>query len=218
MTLPRRCDRKPRDHPHLVTDEGRRPAATAQAPSRPGAGPARSAATGDSVGGQMARSAVNAIPTAVETDRPVLPTRPAGSDHADPTAVDQYAQTLWDALILVRATSPVISSAEDAVFRFYLPLAHDLARRTTTVDEVLADRVEQAVELGLANAVLAWRHPDSQGFRAFARTAVTAQIRRTQDPRRLGLWPPVSPESPHHAGPDVTTTPVPRLRARPDPA
>ena len=133
----------------------------------------------------MARSAVNAIPTTVDTDRPALPTRPAGSDHADPTTVEQYAQTLWDTLILVRTTSPVIGSAEDAVFRFYLPLAHDLARRTMMVDDALADQVEQAAELGLANAVLAWRHPDSQGFRAFARAAVTAQIRRTQAP---GGW------------------------------
>lgn len=121
-----------------------------------------------------------------------IPEQRTGPVPADWVADPMSAQTLWDALILTRATSPVISAAEDEVFRFYLPLAHTLARRlgTNTADPMLADLAVQAAELGLANAVLAWRRTDSRAFTAFARGAITAQIRRTQDARRPGRWSP----------------------------
>ena len=52
---------------------------------------------------------------------------------------------------------------------------------------------EQAAELGLAQAVLGWRRPDSGGFEVFARTAITSQLRRrpTGNPGDLppGGWP-----------------------------
>ncbi len=135
-------------------------------------------------------------PTRVDTGRSAIPeqrTGPAAAGCDD----SPCAQTLWDALILTRVTSPVISAAADAVFRFYLPLAHTLARQhaSPSADAALADLVAQAAELGLANAVLAWRHPDSREFTAFARGAITAQIRRTQDTRWLGPWPLVPPKA-----------------------
>lgn len=60
-------------------------------------------------------------------------------------------------MILTKVTSPVISAGADAVFRFYLPLAHTLARQHSgpPSDVALADMVMQGAELGLANAVLA---------------------------------------------------------------
>ena len=87
------------------------------------------------------------------------------------------------------------------MFRFYLPLAHITARQHSH-QSADADLAVQAAELGLANAVLAWRYPDSRAFTAFARVAIIAQIRRTQD---AGDWVsglPCRPNPPHH-------TPVP---------
>ena len=47
---------------------------------------------------------------------------------------------------------------------------------------------ERAAELGLAQAVLRWRLPDSSGFEAFARAAIAAQLRRlpTANPHPAG--------------------------------
>lgn len=63
------------------------------------------------------------------------------------------AQPLWDRLIRARTESPIVSIAEDAVFRFYLPLARTLAR-SSAESERDPDRAEQAAELGLARAVV----------------------------------------------------------------
>lgn len=43
------------------------------------------------------------------------------------------------------------------------------------------DEAEQAAELGLAQAVLAWRQPDSDGFERFARAAITSELERVVD-------------------------------------
>ena len=141
---------------------------------------------------------VTVTPNAVAVDGSAIPQRRADSVRADWAGDPLCAQTLWEALILTRLTSPVISAAADAVFRFYLPLANILARQHGSPN-VDADLSVQAAELGLANAVLAWRHPDSRAFTPFARVAITAQIRRTHDNRRLGHWTSVPPKSASHA-------------------
>ena len=99
-----------------------------------------------------------------------------GAEATDTDAIDtEEAKSLWEALIRARSTSPVISAAEDAVFRFYLPLARATAR-TYAGWVVDPDLAEQAAELGLANAVLAWRRADICAFAAFARAAMIRQI------------------------------------------
>lgn len=130
------------------------------------------------------------------------PTGHPGPDRSDDRSRDfgisdpVAAQQLWDALILARGGSPVISAAEDAVFRFYLPLAHTLVQRRATLQPDHLAIVEQAAELGLAKAVLAWRGPDSDGFFLFARAAIESHIRRygrvngEQHPRRSRAMPP----------------------------
>jgi len=130
------------------------------------------------------------------------PTGHPGPDRSDDRGRDfgisdpVAAQQLWDALILARSGSPVISAAEDAVFRFYLPLAHTLVQRRATLPPDRLAIVEQAAELGLAKAVLAWRGPDSDGFFLFARAAIESHIRRygrvngEQHPRRSRAMPP----------------------------
>lgn len=50
------------------------------------------------------------------------------------------------------------------------------------VDPVLA---EQAAELGLARAVLAWRRPGTAAFPAYARAAIRSQIRRIPPPQAV---------------------------------
>src|SRR5664279_5747516 len=102
-----------------------------------------------------------------------------GPEHStiDPTIDAATAQSLWDRLIRARVDSPTISAAEDAVFRFYLPLAKALARGAGgwAMDPELS---EQAAELGLAKAVLAWRRPDCAAFISFARALMQSQIRQ----------------------------------------
>jgi hypothetical protein len=103
---------------------------------------------------------------------------------------------VWDVLALARTdgASRTLATAQDAVFRRYLPMARTLANgpvdRGRPVDPADAER---AAELGLAQAVLGWRRPDSGGFEVFARTAITSQLRRrpTGNPGDLppGGWP-----------------------------
>jgi len=97
-----------------------------------------------------------------------------GRDAGPLTVEAAAAQPIWDRLLRARVESQIVSVAEDAVFRFYLPLARSLAAGAAE-DRV---RAEQAAELGLAKAVLAWRNPDCAGFSAFARTAILHQIQQ----------------------------------------
>ena len=46
---------------------------------------------------------------------------------------------------------------------------------------------ERAAELGLAQAVLGWRRPDSDGFESFASIAIAAQLDRLPVPNSEGL-------------------------------
>jgi len=102
----------------------------------------------------------------------------------------ETAKTLWEALIQARSQSPVISAAEDAVFRFYLPLARATAR-TYVGWAVDPDLAEHAAELGLANAVLAWRRADICAFAAFARAAMIRQMSASANARARRLRPPI---------------------------
>ena len=102
----------------------------------------------------------------------------------------ETAKTLWEALIQARSQSPVTSAAEDAVFRFYLPLARATAR-TFAGWAVDPDLAEHAAELGLANAVLAWRRADICAFAAFARAAMIRQMSASANARARRLRPPI---------------------------
>ena len=108
--------------------------------------------------------------------RVVLPVPPGGC--GDSPAEDTIAaQQLWDALILVRADQVASRAAQNAVFRFYLPMAHAMAHHPAHAER---DRTltRQAAEQGLAKAVLAWHHPDDRAFTAFAHAAIQAQIKQ----------------------------------------
>ena len=145
------------------------------------------------------------------------PTGHPGPDRSDDRGRDfgigdpGAARQLWDALILARGGSPVISAAEDAVFRFYLPLAHTLVQRRAALQPDQLAVVEQAAELGLAKAVLAWRGPDSDGFFLFVRAAIESHIRRyclvtgEQHPRRSRALPPPHETHRHHTRPHPDT-------------
>ena len=71
-----------------------------------------------------------------------------------------------------------LAAAQDAVFERYLPMARTLADGASRDRPVDRAEAEQAAELGLAQAVLGWRRPDSGGFEVVARTAITSQLRR----------------------------------------
>ena len=89
------------------------------------------------------------------------------------------ARWLWDALARARANySPrVLAAAEDAVFRWYLPLARSMStdQAGTAVDPIA---IEQAAELGLAQAVLGWRQPDCREFERYASGMITERLNR----------------------------------------
>lgn len=94
------------------------------------------------------------------------------------------AEALWAALAGARSTGVprVIASAEDAVYRFYLPLAHALAagaaprQRTPSGMDPMGG--VHAAELGLASAVLSW-HGAEPGFLRCASVAITERLHRS---------------------------------------
>ena len=112
--------------------------------------------------GRMSLMGAPPIPSVVESHRPIEAAA---------------AERLWDALFLARARKSARNMAdmEDAVFRFYLPMARTMAHEV--VDEAQdCTAAEQAAELGLAQAVLAWRQRESGGFRRFARSSIQFQL------------------------------------------
>jgi len=120
---------------------------------------------------------------------------PHRTGRATPAVADDpgrasRADQLWIALTLARArasdTPSTLAHAEDAVFRFYLPLARNLARTSSRCRDD-PEGAERAAELGLAEAVLAWRHPSGQGF---DRAATGAIIHHLQQGRTQTATPP----------------------------
>jgi hypothetical protein len=103
-------------------------------------------------------------------------TNPLGG--GDPDGVS-HADRLWIALTLARAgdTPSTRAHTEDAVFRFYLPMARALARSSAQYPDD-HEGAEQAAELGLAAAVLAWRYPSGQGFDRAAAAAINNHLRQ----------------------------------------
>lgn len=95
------------------------------------------------------------------------------------------AGKLWDALFTARTGQSArnLADLEDAVFRFYLPMARTLAHEFVNGREGSA-AAEQAAELGLAQAVLAWRHRDGGEFRRFAASSIQRQLHSLSAPPR----------------------------------
>ena len=93
-------------------------------------------------------------------------------------ADSMVGERLWNALFTARADGlpRQVADLQDAVFRFYLPMARGLAH--AIVGESATDRVpaEQAAELGLARALLEWPHRTSGGFRRSARSSIMRQL------------------------------------------
>ena len=94
--------------------------------------------------------------------------------------INQGAATrdVWHVLARARTdnTPRTLAAAQDAVFQRYLPMARTLANSPGTGRS--GERAEQAAEIGLAQAVLGWRRPDSDGFEVSARAAIASQLHR----------------------------------------
>ncbi len=73
-----------------------------------------------------------------------------------------------------------IAAAEDAVFRHCLPMAVEMA--SAAGEPSGAAELEQAAELGLAQAVLAWRRSDGFGFAQSARRSISHRLRMATAP------------------------------------
>jgi hypothetical protein len=99
------------------------------------------------------------------------------------------ADRLWEALHQARAgrTPQTLAHTQDAVFRFYLPMARTLARAAVgePAHQVVAER---AAELGLADAVLALAASCQQWI---------PQVRRVGD--RTATSQPVLGQGPGHS-------------------
>ena len=98
---------------------------------------------------------------------------------------DSATRDVWQVLAEARAdhAPQTMAAAQDAVFRRYLPLARALAhRRDAGGRPVDCAEAERAAELGLAQAVLGWRRPDSAGVEMFASIAIAAQLDRLPVP------------------------------------
>ena len=96
------------------------------------------------------------------------------SDHSAETA---RAEGLWSELIAARTgnSAKALADLEDAVFRYYLPIARNLAHEWVDGTAGLK-AAERAAELGLAQAVQAWRHRDSREFHRFATSSIQLQL------------------------------------------
>ncbi len=106
---------------------------------------------------------------------------PRPEARPQPASTVVGSDPLWKALHTAdyRTSAAREASLEDALFRLYLPFAANLARQVPlcTSNPELA---QQAAEIGLAQAVLAWRHDDADGFVGFATAAIRSQLRRAQ--------------------------------------
>ncbi len=87
------------------------------------------------------------------------------------------AEKLWDALRQARTGQQpcTLAHVEDALFRYYLPMARTMAHQHSP-DNPNPDDLEQAAEVGLAKAVLGWRPCGPVGFDRYARAAIAAQL------------------------------------------
>jgi hypothetical protein len=128
---------------------------------------------------------------------------PAGGEPAMTglgTAGTGTADELWEALDRARTGSQprTLAQVEDALFRYYLPMARSIAARHAP-DHPDPDGIGQAAEVGLAQAILGWRHRGPAGFDRFAGSTITAQLRRhdtlhrEQRRPRPGTGPPPEP-------------------------
>lgn len=97
---------------------------------------------------------------------------------AQPPGASPTAEHLWNALYEARAETAVHSVAqlEDAAFRMYLPMARTLAHTVPAEDPSGLRSTEEVAEIGLAQAVLAWRQRSGDGFRRYARTAIMRRL------------------------------------------
>lgn len=100
--------------------------------------------------------------------------RAAGNDHSD---VGVAAQDLWDALNRARAhyAPLVLTAAENAVVKFYLPLARTLASGWA-VGGLDPASTEETAEVGLTHAVQGWQHSNGQGFDGYARATMATLL------------------------------------------
>ena len=96
--------------------------------------------------------------------------------------INQAALTrdVWQVLARARTdnTPRTLAAAQDAVFQRYLPMARTLANNPGTGRSGERAGAERAAEIGLAQAVLGWHRPDSDGFEVSARAAIASQLHR----------------------------------------
>ena len=110
---------------------------------------------------------------------------PAAAISIQPQRVSRINQAalirdVWHVLARARTddTPRTLAAAQDAVFQRYLPMARTMANNPGADRPGARSGAERAAEIGLAQAVLCWRRPDSDGFEVSARAAIASQLRR----------------------------------------
>lgn len=113
---------------------------------------------------------VDAVSRRVRTDR-TAPTATGQRERTAPRWPDSRAATkLWARMIGVRADGlpRLVAELEEALFRFYTPLAHLLADNDGAAGQ--DDRARRLAEFTLAKAIRVWPLPDEAWFEEYART------------------------------------------------
>ena len=103
--------------------------------------------------------------------------QPHRADRINPATL---THDVWHVLARARTdnTPRRLAAAQDAVFQRYLPMARTLANNPGAGRSGERAGAERAAEIGLAQAVLGWHRPDSDGFEVSARAAIASQLHR----------------------------------------
>ncbi len=89
----------------------------------------------------------------------------------------QAAEELWDALARAREhyAPLVLTAAENALLKFYLPLAREMSGSSSVagVDPAIA---EHTAEVALSHAIVGWDQRTSEGFDGYACAAMAFRL------------------------------------------
>ena len=101
----------------------------------------------------------------------------AGGENVDRTYDGAAAQELWDALTRAREhyAPLILTAAEEALLKFYLPLARDMSGSSSIVgvDPAIA---RHTAEVALARAIAEWDQRTSEGFDGYACAAMAFRL------------------------------------------
>ena len=114
----------------------------------------------------------------------------AGGENVDRIYDGSAAQELWDALTRAREhyAPLILTAAEEALLKFYLPLARDMSSSSSIVgvDPAIA---QHTAEVALSRAIAEWDQRTSEGFDGYACAAMAFRLMDLPGARHAGNRP-----------------------------